>query len=380
MALNPLSVLSVASQCSITSSECPAQGDASEHNCVRSRPPAAPDASGREVSPAASTVLRKTARQAGLTAELASRLLSGTSTTGAGSISGEHQCLLDEFTEKWTRGEVRDVETYLAHIAAPSPSITIELIYREYCLAELSGAQPDAASILKRFPQHRTLLERLFSVHRECSASELDNWLGPAAVEAVLPEVGDEIGPYLLRRELGRGSFARVFLAEQCDLENRLVILKLSTTPTREPWLLARARHAHIVEILSHAMVDDGAFQLICMPFLGGATLSAVLEGRRANPRPRRARGDLLADLDAVAAPEYASVNPSRPAREILGRLTDPQALAWITARLADALDHAARPRRDPRRRQAVEHPAHRRWQPDAPGLQPGTELVSCED
>src|SRR5208337_4366229 len=137
--------------------------------------------------------------------------------------------------------------------------------------------------------------------------------------------------------------FARVFLAEQCDLENRLVILKLSTRPTREPWLLARARHSHIVEILSHAMVDDGAFQLICMPFLGGATLSAVLDHRRRFRRPRGSRGNLLKDLDAVAAAEYSGVNSARPAREILNSLTDCQAMAWITARLADALDHAQR-------------------------------------
>ena len=60
-------------------------------------------------------------------------------------------------------------------------------------------------------------------------------------------------GLIVLRRELGRGGFARVFLAEQTNLENRLVVLKVSTRMTREPWLLARVRHAHIVEIVSHA-------------------------------------------------------------------------------------------------------------------------------
>ena len=184
------------------------------------------------------------------------------------------------------------------------------------------------------------MLGRLFSVHRACSSSQLEFWIEPTAGADVFPEAGDEIGPYLLRRELGRGAFARVFLAEQGDLENRLVILKLSTRPTREPWLLARARHSHIVEILSHAVVDDGAFQLICMPFLGGATLGRP---RSSPPVPpaSRSRGDLLKDLDAVAAAEYSGVNPARAAREILNSLTDCQAMAWITARLADALDHA---------------------------------------
>jgi serine/threonine protein kinase len=276
-----------------------------------------------------------------LPSELTSRSLAGSLGSAAGSISREHQAALDDFTEKWTKREISDAEAYLARLGQVAPSLAVELIYREYCLAELAGSQPDPAVFLDRFPAHREMLERLFSVHRACSSAQLEHWIEPTAGAVVFPEAGDEIGPYLLRRELGRGAFARVFLAEQGDLENRLVILKLSTRPTREPWLLARARHSHIVEILSHAVVDDGAFQLICMPFLGGATLSAVLDHRRRFRRPRGSRGDLLKDLDAVAAAEYSGVNPARPAREILNSLTDCQAMAWITARLADALDHA---------------------------------------
>jgi eukaryotic-like serine/threonine-protein kinase len=94
-------------------------------------------------------------------------------------------------------------------------------------------------------------------------------------------------------------------LAEQTNLENRLVVLKVSTRVTREPWLLARVRHAHIVEIVSHASVDDGALHLICMPFWGGATLAAVLGARRERGRAPSTGRDLLADLDSAAAPEY---------------------------------------------------------------------------
>src|SRR4029079_19237342 len=39
---------------------------------------------------------------------------------------------------------------------------------------------------------------------------------------------------------------------------------------------------------------------------------------------------------------EYGGVKASHPARELLASLTDPHALAWIAARLADALDHAS--------------------------------------
>jgi len=156
-----------------------------------------------------------------------------------------------------------------------------------------------------------------------------------------MPGVGDSVGPYLLKRELGRGGFARVFLAEQTDLADRLVVLKFSRRPSREPWLLARARHPNIVPILSQAEVNDGDLQMIAMPFLGGATLGAVL-GRRASAGPaRQAARRLLEDLDAASAPELPTAGWESPARRLLEGMTDERALAWITARLAEALDHA---------------------------------------
>ena len=89
-------------------------------------------------------------------------------------------------------------------------------------------------------------------------------------------------------------------------------------------------------------MVDDGAFHLICMPFWGGATLAAVLAAARAHGPARRHPGATCSPISTrVAAPEYPAVHPARPAREILAGLSYDQALAWVGARLAEALDHA---------------------------------------
>ena len=244
--------------------------------------------------------------------------------------------VLDDFTESWERGERPRAERYLDLLKLEDSA---ELIYHEYCLAEAADLDPDPADYLRRFPDHAGPLGRLFSLHGALSASTLRDWAEPSG----LPSAGDEIGPYLLRRELGRGAFARVFLAEQADLDHRPVVLKVSTRSTAEPRLLARVRHGHIVEVLRHASTDDGALHLVCMPFLGGATLASVLDARRKRRRRPRSGLDLLADLDRSGAPEYPSAGLVRPAREILAGLSYPKALAWIVARLAEALDHAHR-------------------------------------
>ena len=242
--------------------------------------------------------------------------------------------VLDEFTESWERGDRPRAERYLGLLRDEDSA---ELIYHEYCLAEAADLAPDPAEYLRRFPDQAGPLGRLFTLHGALSPSILRGWAEPSG----LPSAGDEIGPYRLLRELGRGAFARVYLAEQADLDHRLVVLKVSTRSTAEPRLLARARHAHIVEVLRHAATDDGALHLVCMPFLGGATLASVLEVRRERGRRPRSGRDLLADLDRASAPEYPSAGLVRPAREILAGLSHPKALAWIVARLAEALDHA---------------------------------------
>src|SRR5262249_54410650 len=134
--------------------------------------------------------------------------------------------VIEEFTEAWEQGEAPVAEAYLDRLHPDDSEGAVELIYREYCLAEADGQEPDPSSYLARFPRQREALERLLRMHRACSPSLLGRWLEPGRAEGGLPQAGDSIGPFVLCRELGRGSFARVFLAEQADLENRRVVVK----------------------------------------------------------------------------------------------------------------------------------------------------------
>src|SRR5579871_2614446 len=204
-----------------------------------------------------------------------------------------------------------------------------------------------------------------------------------------LPGLGTELFGFRLRRELGRGAFAGIFLAEDASLASRPVVLKISTVEGDEPQTLAQLQHTHIVPIYSVHEDAQLGLRAVCMPYFGGASLADVLQNVFAQSR-RPARGhDLVQALGAVSGPmvgswfpasrfaheplsEHGSVRgkirapqspivgavqpparapklASQPAAErsdptpltLLQGMTYVRAAAWITARLAEALQHA---------------------------------------
>ncbi len=213
------------------------------------------------------------------------------------------------------------------------------------------------------------------------------------------PGPGEVLGGFRIVSELGRGAFARVYLAEQNDLAGRLVALKVAEALGDEPQTLARLQHAHIVPI--HSVHDDPAtgLRLLCMPYFGGANLAQILD-RSGACLPHQATGRSLVEaLDVVGTPpilpslraqdlarsshptsfagaatrglgtptavrsvlgrywgglpwwggEEGGPDPDaipaadhdQPARRFLRSHTYVQASAWIAARLAEGLEHA---------------------------------------
>ena len=107
---------------------------------------------------------------------------------------------------------------------------------------------------------------------------------------------GDKFIHFEIVEEIGHGSFARVYLAKQESLAQRLVVLKVSTGKSDEPQKLARLQHANIVPVYSiHALATAEA---ICMPYLGRVTLSQLMYGFGRDDGSRPANGrELLAPL-----------------------------------------------------------------------------------
>jgi serine/threonine protein kinase/Flp pilus assembly protein TadD len=100
-----------------------------------------------------------------------------------------------------------------------------------------------------------------------------------ASASVSMPQPGDEFHGFRLTAELGRGTFARVFLAKQKALANRDVAVKVTLRPTREPERIARLQHTNVVPVYS--VHGASSMQIICMPYLGRRTLADVLVGYR---------------------------------------------------------------------------------------------------
>ena len=174
--------------------------------------------------------------------------------------------------------------------------------------------------------------------------------------ESRFPEPGDVFLGFRLISELGRGAFARVFLAHQEALAGRPVALKVTLRPTREAERLARLQHTNVVPVYS--VHEAPPAQVICMPFLGRRTIADLIRayrvhhssrgigGRRTTRGTRPSRTTALADSRLVpkSHPHDPATGPAPAAPPIDASdslIGDPMAVLRLLAKLADGLVHA---------------------------------------
>jgi serine/threonine protein kinase/Tfp pilus assembly protein PilF len=234
-------------------------------------------------------------------------------------------------------GEPLRVEEYCDRFPDLPTAVVVALLYEEYCLREEMGESLTFAEYEHRFPAAASELREILEIHSLVrTGHRVSATMAPPASQ--FPSAGQTIAGYHLVEELGRGAFARVFLARERQLADRLVALKVARNGSREPQTLARLQHTHIVPVYSYRIDPATGLHLLCMPYLGRVTLAALL----AHPRVRSARGgaDLVAALDEMGATAETEAN-RQEGRRALARRGHARAIAWWGARLAEALQHA---------------------------------------
>src|SRR5262245_34039445 len=109
--------------------------------------------------------------------------------------------------------------------AARQKSEALDRAYSDYCRLQETGEAPDPSEFCSRFPGLRTSLHRLLEAHH--FFAENAHRRSPFHPLG-WPEPGTTFLGYSLIRELGRGAFARVFLATEPALGHRQVAVKIS--------------------------------------------------------------------------------------------------------------------------------------------------------
>ncbi|HKI31930.1 MAG TPA: protein kinase [Gemmataceae bacterium] len=208
----------------------------------------------------------------------------------------------------------------------------LDLAYDEYCRLVESGETPDAEVFCARFPTFQSSLRRVIQAHDYLVAN-------PALLEekekVPWPIEGETFLGFRLLRELGRGSFARVFLAAEPDLGDRLVAVKVSPHGGTEAQTLGRLDHPNVVKVHAVRKDERSGLTAVCMPYLGAATLDGILSAF-ATGRPRQARV-ILDAARATPGPEVTA-GDRPPSHPLLEKGSYAEGVCLLGAQLADAL------------------------------------------
>lgn len=246
--------------------------------------------------------------------------------------------LAGEMSEAWKTGQRPSAEDYFVRYPelTGTPEAATRLIYEEICLLEGMGQSSSWSELIGRFPQWSEALGLL----RDCHEMVHEPPSLPPR-----PEIGEFLGDYKIHSLLGQGQRGYVFLTTQNSLAERPVVLKLTrrNPGCQEHIALARLQHPHIIPLYAVHDLPERDLRMLCMPYLGGATLDHVRDSLKEIPPAHRTGADLLRVLDAsrtnlINFPGWSNT------RQFLAGATYPRALCWIGACVAEAL-HAAHSR-----------------------------------
>ncbi|MFC9551666.1 serine/threonine-protein kinase [Rhodococcus sp. NPDC056960] len=253
-----------------------------------------------------------------------------------------------DLEHRWLRG---DHPKRLAQYCAELPELRRwplppDLLYEEFHIRRRSGESVEASEYTQNFPGQAGQLDELLgageyqstALHRG-EPTSVDP-AGGGTLDDL--EAGQRIDDFDLMTGLGRGAFARVFLARQRSLQ-RLVAVKISLDHGTEPQTLAQFDHDYIVRVFDQRLLAGRDLRLLYMQYVPGGTLLDVVVRVRETP-PESRSGAVLLDAIDRALVGRGEIRPSESeVRREIATLTWPETVAWLGRRLAEALDYAGR-------------------------------------
>lgn len=231
----------------------------------------------------------------------------------------------------------RTLEEYLVDHAELNNALPADVIYEEYHVRTQAGENLHPRDYLARFPDRAKELQRLFGLHRPDQTTALY-----AATEANFGDMqpGDRIDDFDLLLLLGKGAFARVFLARQNSMQ-RLVALKVSADRGNEAQTLAQLDHEAIVRVYDQRVLPEKKLRLLYMQYVVGGTLQGVVDAVRNTPAANRTGKVLFNSIERALNARGESWDSDVTAKHHWQHRPWPEVVCTLGARLARGLDHA---------------------------------------
>ncbi len=240
---------------------------------------------------------------------------------------------VENVKEHWRAGKTPDVVAVLAEHPElrHHKTVVFDLAYQEYLYRQQAGESIDADTFSQRFPSCQKSLQLFIALQSLIPPDLVD------AQDIAWPAPPCRFMQYELMKEIGRGSFARVFLAEESDLGNRQVVVKIAPHGGEEAEILGKLRHPNIVPIYS-VQKDDAGLTAFCMPYWGRATLCDILDYAFLDSQPPKQASVIL---DAVEEANGCAAQGDACPDAILSRGTFVDGVIHLAAQIADALAHS---------------------------------------
>ncbi len=260
------------------------------------------------------------------------------------SPTGEADCrrLAQQIIASWKKNGA-EVDATVALKQYPDlgryKSVVLDLAYEEYCLRTERGEAVSSSRFCQRFPDYqRSVLEQIKVAHLlSANGDFLEN-----LATAIWPQPGDIVAGYEIVDELGRGAFARVYLATEQALGGRQVAIKVSRhgTAKAEADMLGKLDHPNVVPVHSVQRDDETGLTVICMPYLGRATLCDVLDAAVCETTMPRYATSILGAVREVNGDDVHR-NGAEGAHRLLYKGTYVDGVLHLGGQLAEALAYA---------------------------------------
>src|SRR5262245_3123121 len=215
----------------------------------------------------------------------------GTMSPEAALLTSSAREQADRVLQGWSAGEPPDTRAALSRFPKLrlDKSIVLDLAYEEYCLRRDRGEAVPIDAYCQLYPEHGASLRRLIEAHRFLEECRVPLSQPP---EFRWPKDGETFEGYKILQQLGRGAFARVYLAWD-DAVATQVVVKIPVSDVAEARLAGPLDHPAVMPIKHARTLDTGASYIV-MPFLGSATLHDVLDVVRRRPASARTSARLI--------------------------------------------------------------------------------------